>query len=756
VVNRVPASIVVTTHDPALLRGLLDALRPTLSPLDEVVAVVPADVPGAPRWPSFVRVVARPGDDGAARVAGAAVASKPAVVFLDPDVVPTARWLEELLAPLIDETVGAVGPVADGASGAQHVVRPSDGADRAGTVQRFARAWSATHRGRTFSVDRLDPVCVAVRRAGLDAIGGPGAVGDLTDLCELTRSLGRSLVVAAGSYLAGSPAAARRPEGAALVSAALVVNDEEALLPQCLASLAGFADEVVVYDTGSSDRTVDIARAAGAIVIEGYWDDDFARARNAALEHCTGRWIVHLDADEELTGDRFGLRGLLASGAVPDGVHLMIDNLDDSGGVGSRHQACRVFRRLRGRWVGALHEQVHARDGQTALATAVLGTATIRHHGYRSDLLAGRNKTERNLRVAEAQLHEADDTNRQQVLLNLARTLYGAGRLDECLERASQARSLPERGAVRVGVLRIGTEALLALGRPREALDWAGELRRLGETTLADFFEGSAWLQLGDGRRAAQLLEGTGEIWDASGQHVAVEIVATRTALALAAGGRDGEAASALLAVVTERPQEGVWGALVVSTWRAGLPLAPVVAAVPDDGSRPILAQIALSDPCAADAFGEALWNAAPATPRSVAFAVHVGPRLASLRALEWAARVRGAGLPDHCPLVARSGRVDVPASERVVAAAVAHQAFADQRAAEMLERATRALPDEEITDVALVLNELAPRLLSAFVLAAATTPARGALLADLLEGYGATDEANAIRAFAGRMSPVG
>ena len=83
-----------------------------------------------------------------------------------------------------------------------------------------------------------------------------------------------------------------------LFSACLIVKDEEKALPGCLDSLKGLVDEIVVYDTGSTDSTVEIAKRAGAKVIEGYWDDDFGRARNACLEHCLGEWILWIDADE--------------------------------------------------------------------------------------------------------------------------------------------------------------------------------------------------------------------------------------------------------------------------------------------------------------------------------------------------------------------------------------------------------------------------------------------------------------------------
>src|SRR4029453_16586622 len=97
-------------------------------------------------------------------------------------------------------------------------------------------------------------------------------------------------------------------DDAPLLSACLIVKDEEDSLGACLASLVGVADEIVVYDTGSTGGTVEVARAAGATVVEGEWHDDFGRARNAALEHCTGTWILHVDADETVAAEPDALR----------------------------------------------------------------------------------------------------------------------------------------------------------------------------------------------------------------------------------------------------------------------------------------------------------------------------------------------------------------------------------------------------------------------------------------------------------------
>jgi hypothetical protein len=93
------------------------------------------------------------------------------------------------------------------------------------------------------------------------------------------------------------------------VSFALIVRNEEAKLPACLESIAGIGGEIIVVDTGSTDRTKEVAVGFGAKVFDESWIDDFAAARNECIRHATGEWIFWLDADERVDeGNRDKLR----------------------------------------------------------------------------------------------------------------------------------------------------------------------------------------------------------------------------------------------------------------------------------------------------------------------------------------------------------------------------------------------------------------------------------------------------------------
>ena len=85
-----------------------------------------------------------------------------------------------------------------------------------------------------------------------------------------------------------------------MLSVCMIVKNEEALLNDCLASVKSVADEVIVVDTGSDDKTVEIAESHGARIFTIEWTDDFSAARNFSLEQAKGNWILVVDADEHL------------------------------------------------------------------------------------------------------------------------------------------------------------------------------------------------------------------------------------------------------------------------------------------------------------------------------------------------------------------------------------------------------------------------------------------------------------------------
>lgn len=107
-----------------------------------------------------------------------------------------------------------------------------------------------------------------------------------------------------------------------LLSAVIITRDEERNIAECIASLGGVADEVVVLDSGSTDRTTQIACALGARVAQREFDG-FGPQKQAALELATGEWILSIDADERLTPPLVEeIRRVIASPDAADGYEV--------------------------------------------------------------------------------------------------------------------------------------------------------------------------------------------------------------------------------------------------------------------------------------------------------------------------------------------------------------------------------------------------------------------------------------------------
>jgi glycosyltransferase involved in cell wall biosynthesis len=115
------------------------------------------------------------------------------------------------------------------------------------------------------------------------------------------------------------------------ISAVMIVRDEEKLLPRCLASFTGTYDELCIVDTGSRDRTLEIARRFGSRMISFTACNgpdgrirDFSLARNTAIELAGGDWILWMDADDVLQGGSAQrLRGHANLGKL-DGVQVTV------------------------------------------------------------------------------------------------------------------------------------------------------------------------------------------------------------------------------------------------------------------------------------------------------------------------------------------------------------------------------------------------------------------------------------------------
>lgn len=731
----------------------LRSLRPTLGPKDQVVVVdngssdETRESLAAYGW---LEVVANEENRGFARGCnqGAAKALHGVVVFLNSDTVVPMGWLDELLAPFERGDVGAVGPRSDNVSGNQKTMAVPDPQEDPGAFSEFAEAWRVSHQGQTSATWRLVGFCLAVRTSSFHALGGfderfeIGGFED-DDLCRRLHQKGLRLLIAHASFVhhhghasfdsnavdwlvtqgenrvrfeeKWGPDVLRRP---VLATACLIVKDEEQMLAACLESVRDAVDEIVVYDTGSSDQTVQIARNAGATVVEGKWEDSFAVARNAALAHATGEWVLSIDADERLQTHPDVLRAQLSDAESDVEAYLVaIENLHGPGNPRSVHTAIRVFRRSSATWRHRLHEQVVAADDPTrSLRTAYLSGARLIHHGYIAEVFDNRKKADRNLDLAGAALDD-EEVDRSYALMNLGRALESAGRSEEAVVRLSEAaESAADLITRRLAVSNL-VYILGRIGRFEEALSRLSELRQLSRSQVAaDIAEGRTRLAMGEtveGLAILARIPSRGR--DDDGMEYGPHVVAAIRGEALASLGRFGEAADVVLgAVRSHGVLEADVGELVRWLLQAKRSPAEITASLRTEDLVPMLGRVLRQPPPLADVLLDGAWSRFPERLEPLAAAASMAPRLPLARALVWSARLRQRGLAASCPLVAIGHDAGIDPVVRVRAAAALFGSFHEASAVGVaraalheLDPAARLASEEEI-------GRLAPTLLLA------------------------------------------
>ncbi len=323
------------------------------------------------------------------------------------------------------------------------------------------------------------------------------------------------------------------------VSLCMIVKDEEAALGACLASVADLVDELIVVDTGSTDRTRDVAVQGGAREVDFAWVDDFAAARNESIRHATGDWILWLDADERLdAANREKLGAVFAGLGREDAAYLMqqLSETDDPHGSRVAVDQVRLFRRDPAlRWEYRVHEQILLtirRVGHDLRRTDVV----ITHGGYQAPGSSER-KRERNLALLLKQ--DADRPDDPITLYHLGQVYQRMGRSAEALATLRRSLELvPGDYSIRPRLFALIARAHESMGQVAEALATCRDGR-------AEYPDSEELLFL-----EAALLHGRGD--EAGAEGCLLRLLRTPTGNHLAAGdaGRRGYKARHLLAEV--------------------------------------------------------------------------------------------------------------------------------------------------------------------------------------------------------------
>jgi len=143
------------------------------------------------------------------------------------------------------------------------------------------------------------------------------------------------------------------------ISACMIVKNEEELLPQCLESIKDYVDEIIIVDTGSTDRTVEIAKSYGAKVYHHPWEDDFSKHRNQSVSYAKCDWIFQIDADEVLEiGSGEVMREVVKNDTV-DSYFVVIKSIFNQGIGMASHNTVRLFHNGRAiHYEGRVHNRI--------------------------------------------------------------------------------------------------------------------------------------------------------------------------------------------------------------------------------------------------------------------------------------------------------------------------------------------------------------------------------------------------------------
>jgi tetratricopeptide (TPR) repeat protein len=205
-----------------------------------------------------------------------------------------------------------------------------------------------------------------------------------------------------------------RPAKDLTLSLCMIVKDEEEMLPRCLAAAAPAVDEIVIVDTGSSDRTIEIARSFGARVIEREWTGSFADARNVSFDAATGDWIIYLDADEVLVADDLDRLRAVTGRVWREAFYFVEISYTGEAGDGAAvtTNALRIFRnRPHYRFEGRLHEQIAQNLPTYATGRIEQTPIRVEHFGYLGAVRDAKEKSRRNLDLLRAQQAEDPETS---------------------------------------------------------------------------------------------------------------------------------------------------------------------------------------------------------------------------------------------------------------------------------------------------------------------------------------------------------
>ncbi|KKO19771.1 MAG: glycosyltransferase [Candidatus Brocadia sp.] len=218
------------------------------------------------------------------------------------------------------------------------------------------------------------------------------------------------------------------------VSACMIVKNEERFLAQCLTSIKNAVNEIIIVDTGSTDKTIEIAQSFGAKIYHHPWKNSFSEARNHSLRYATCDWILQIDADETLEHADIPLLHRLICENSYDAIFVAI--YSELPGGQSKHYYTRIFRRGKAYFEGIVHNQL--------IFEGIPFQSEIRfyHYGYNLTDQEMRKKYKRTGDLLRQQLAENPDN--LFIMTNLIRNYRNEFDFNKVIELGEKGLKLSE------------------------------------------------------------------------------------------------------------------------------------------------------------------------------------------------------------------------------------------------------------------------------------------------------------------------
>lgn len=410
------------------------------------------------------------------------------IVLLNNDTIVTTGWLHHMLAALAeDEAIGLVGACSNNVSGPQQV--PA-GYAQLNELDGFAWDRGQALSGRITDLERLVGFCLLISCKVISEIGtldeqfGVGMFED-DDYCRRARSAGYRTVIAEAAFVHHFASVTFKATGVhfsqlmtdnqlkyekkwtpqndsslnskkSTVSLCMIVRDNETIIHDALSSIQPWVDEMIVVDTGSQDRTVELAEALGAQVYHFPWCDDFSAARNESLKYASGDWIFWMDSDDIINEEQGrNLRELVNSTHQDNILGYVMQVHCPSKSLNGGHQDITVvdhIKLFRNRpnlqFEHRIHEQIipaiRRANGEVAWTDIF-----VVHAGSDQSELGKERKLERDFHLLSLDLKERPD--HPFVLFNLGMTLADSGQYEDAVAHLTRCLkvSAPQESHVR-------------------------------------------------------------------------------------------------------------------------------------------------------------------------------------------------------------------------------------------------------------------------------------------------------------------